>query len=374
MDAFMDRLLAVVMEHLHPVEGNNVDYLRFPKRATARARLRDSVAVKIAKVARALGFCYLRGLAPGILGERLSGITARETEYEHLWRSLADDESRELMVLLLAYRVLGPSRVRLPLADRYERDSRRTEALVRTPRTQRDDLLGFLDEFDLTPLGAPITLEAHKLSILNTFILRQCEFRRGETSITASKGDVVVDAGACWGDTTLYFAERVGDHGLVIAYEFEPGNLAIFQRNLARNEQLAGRIRLVERAVWSEGALTLPYASNSAGTHVSTDQELSRSVLSDTIDDLVKRERLSRVDFIKMDIEGAELEALKGARETILMHQPKLAISAYHHPDHIWQISKFLEDLGAPYRFFLDHFTMHAEETVLFCLPRTENP
>ena len=75
------------------------------------------------------------------------------------------------------------------------------------------------------------------------------------------------------------------------------------------------------------------------------------------------------VDFIKMDIEGAESEALEGAKQTIRAFHPKLAISVYHKLDDFWTIPKYIDQLGMGYRFYLRHFTIHREETVLFAGP-----
>lgn len=85
-----------------------------------------------------------------------------------------------------------------------------------------------------------------------------------------------------------------------------------------------------------------------------------------SIDGLVEREQLKRLDFIKMDIEGAELAALKGAEQSIRRFRPKLAISVYHQLQDFWEIPQWIDSLGLGYRFHLRHFTIHQEETVLF--------
>lgn len=90
-----------------------------------------------------------------------------------------------------------------------------------------------------------------------------------------------------------------------------------------------------------------------------------------TIDDFVKREKIARVDFIKMDIEGYELEALKGAMNTIKAHKPKLAISLYHKFDDFTLIPLWISQLGCGYELYLDHYTIYAEETVLFARMRS---
>src|SRR5207237_2654852 len=89
-------------------------------------------------------------------------------------------------------------------------------------------------------------------------------------------------------------------------------------------------------------------------------------VLTETIDDRVASDGLTPVTFIKMDIEGAELNALKGAEKTLRLWKPQLAISVYHRLEHFWQVPNFINSLHLDYRFYLDHFTMHSEETVLF--------
>ncbi len=98
-------------------------------------------------------------------------------------------------------------------------------------------------------------------------------------------------------------------------------------------------------------------------------EKQSSRVLSKSIDDFVAEQALQRVDFIKMDIEGAELKALQGAEQTLKAFRPKLAIALYHRADDFVDIPSYLESLNLNYEFFLDHFTIHLEETVLFASP-----
>ena len=85
-----------------------------------------------------------------------------------------------------------------------------------------------------------------------------------------------------------------------------------------------------------------------------------------TIDEAATRSNALRVDFIKMDIEGSELSALRGAESTIRRWQPKLAISLYHRPEDFFSIPSWIDSLGIGYRLFLDHYSIHHEETVLY--------
>jgi hypothetical protein len=87
------------------------------------------------------------------------------------------------------------------------------------------------------------------------------------------------------------------------------------------------------------------------------------------LDSMVIEGLVPRVDFIKMDIEGSELCALKGASGTIRKYRPKLAISLYHKPNDIFEIPLFIQKEFPFYEMYIYHYTIHNEETVLYCLP-----
>jgi hypothetical protein len=92
--------------------------------------------------------------------------------------------------------------------------------------------------------------------------------------------------------------------------------------------------------------------------------------ITTTIDDTVRELGLPRVDFIKMDIEGAELNALKGAEHSIREFYPKLAISLYHSIEDFSTIPRYLTSLGLNYKYYLEHHTIYENETVLFAVPQ----
>ena len=85
-----------------------------------------------------------------------------------------------------------------------------------------------------------------------------------------------------------------------------------------------------------------------------------------SIDQLVANLQIEKIDFIKMDIEGAEPYALKGAVGTIKRFKPKLAIAIYHSMHDFVEIPRFIDELGLGYKLYLAHFTIHGEETILF--------
>jgi hypothetical protein len=67
-----------------------------------------------------------------------------------------------------------------------------------------------------------------------------------------------------------------------------------------------------------------------------------------------------------MIIEVEEFGVLKVAKEIIMFFKPKLAITAYHSLNDFWEIPEWLDSFGLGYKFYLRHFTIHSEETVLF--------
>lgn len=96
------------------------------------------------------------------------------------------------------------------------------------------------------------------------------------------------------------------------------------------------------------------------------DATAADSVPAVTIDDVVEEQHLGRVDFIKMDIEGGEVDALRGAEETLKRFTPRLAISVYHRPPDLPDIVTLVRQACPIYRLYLSHKSPGLAETVLF--------
>ncbi len=269
---------------------------------------------------------------------------------------LEDAQSRDLFVKLLLYRMLGSQKVKLPTnspfywrkVEEAKRCLRKEKVVEGVPIVGSLDLYGFEE----------LQLVCHVLSIVGTFLLEQ--YRCNRAGVRIEPGDVAIDAGGCWGDTALYFARQAEK---VYCYECIPANIAILKKNLDLNPQLAQKISLIPKALHREPGQTLRFADTGPGSHA---VEEGIQVQTDSIDNLVGTNRLRRVDFIKMDIEGAEMDALMGAERTIRVHRPRLAISVYHSLDDFVSIPNWIAGLNLGYKLYLDHFTIHEEETVLF--------
>ena len=144
------------------------------------------------------------------------------------------------------------------------------------------------------------------------------------------RGDVVVDCGAHIGGFTR-LALQAGAR-LVVAIEPEPANLRAFRRNL-EPELKSARVILIPKGVWeTTGKLSL-HISNTGDSHsiIFAQKGPGDEVIEvTTLDALAKELGLDRIDFIKMDIEGSETKALRGARQVLERWKPRMAVSSYH--------------------------------------------
>lgn len=145
------------------------------------------------------------------------------------------------------------------------------------------------------------------------------------------RGDIVLDAGANVG----VFTRKALWAGAakVIAIEPGPENLECLRRNFAA-EIADGRVVLYPKGIWDkDDVLKLSVDPNSSAKDSFVRQSGSNQfaeVPLTTVDKLVAELNLPRVDFIKMDIEGAEQKAIVGARKTIATFRPRMALCIYH--------------------------------------------
>jgi len=351
---------------------DNFDVRRFGPAKKASASLLQHIKRQLSALLSAAGFVKMRGVQ-NQLSAALSFVAPHIEHFEWLYQQLADEESRQILVLVLAYRALGHRRVKLPLnKPDYWLTLDKVEALTKGAESIDLRFLNFIaHKMNLASLGYPIEMFNTPLGVVQQLLLQQYRCQAIDDIVEVTAGDTVIDAGGCYGDSALYFAHKAGAAGHVYSFEFLPENVAIFSRNMSLNKGLAERIHLIQSPLWSTSGEQLFIEGTGPGTRVSpaSTNPTAKKIGTLAIDDFVRREYLSSVDFIKMDIEGAELEALKGAEETIRSCRPKLAISVYHSLHDFWTIPKYIDKLGVGYRFSLRHFTIHHEETVLFAAP-----
>lgn len=282
-----------------------------------------------------------------------------------------NNEAQNLLVNLIAYRLLGFRKVKLPRNNsEYQTGIKMANSLADTKDIYNPHFLHFLlQKCDLNKIGYNIKLYFSGVGVAIDFIFEQYAYKTGDGYVVAvEKDDVVLDLGACWGDTALYFASKTGENGKVFSFEFIPDNIKLFKLNISLNPDLEKKIVLIQFPVSDRTGDRIYFNDNGPGSRVEYEPFEGHTGKTNTIsiDDFVNENKLAKVDFIKMDIEGAELTALKGALETIKRFKPKLAIAIYHSMDDFVMIPGWILDLDLGYKIYLDHYTIHSEETIIY--------
>jgi FkbM family methyltransferase len=185
--------------------------------------------------------------------------------------------------------------------------------------------------------------------------------------VRLKQSEVFVDCGAYVGDTLLSFLEASQSRfDGVVAFEPDPASIAGLRRTVScLPAETQGRIHVSESAVGaSEGMV--PFTST--GGLDSSVGSGAGAVPCTTLDRALEG---LHPTYIKMDIEGAEPDALLGARQTIARHEPVLAVCSYHVQDHLWRIPALIHELHPDYRVFLRPHICLVEDLVCYAVPRS---
>ncbi len=176
--------------------------------------------------------------------------------------------------------------------------------------------------------------------------------------------EVFVDAGCFDGQSSKAFFEWCGQGGY--SYCFEPDRQN--WEKIGETLKEYGNYEVIPKALWSkETTLAINAKGNFASTvtEISGDSNVQR-IGAMALDDCFYNKG---VTFIKMDIEGAEIEALRGARKIIEKQKPRLAVSIYHNPEDIWTLPREILSYCPEYRFYLRHYSFSDYDTVLYAIP-----
>ena len=368
--SFESALIGEIMANLNNEYSDNHDDYRFG--VLPKEKLKIKYLIKKPLVTLLIKRDYYKHLDKTFSqpAAAFKGIDRYFSGLRELFNSLANDESKHLLLKLIAFRTLGYKKVKLPLSSRdYWASVKEIEKITDFADEIPIKFMSWsLFMIDLHKINIPIKLYFSPVAVYIDFILKQYEYRTQEKTIKVKRGDYVIDAGGCFGDTALYFANEVGDGGKVYTYEFIPSNLAVLDKNLSLNPHLKPTIHVIDKPVWENSDVPMYFIDNGPGSRVFMEavENHDGQANSLSIDDLVERQNIPRVDFIKMDIEGAEPFALKGALETIKKFRPTLAIAIYHSWDDFINIPAYILSLNLGYRLYLGHYTIHAEETIIF--------
>lgn len=174
--------------------------------------------------------------------------------------------------------------------------------------------------------------------------------------------EVFVDAGCLNGITTKNFIKWAKNtYKKIYCFEPDPYSAQVCHDELQYLVE-ANKAVIINKAVTEKNGV-IGFSSYKNGYSHIGDGDIKVEAVA--LDDVLRNEK---VTFIKMDIEGAEYEALNGARRIICEQRPKLAISVYHKKDDIYDIPELLLSYHPDYRFYLRHYSPFYEETILYAI------
>ncbi len=179
--------------------------------------------------------------------------------------------------------------------------------------------------------------------------------------------EVFVDCGAYTGDTAEQLIRKNPAFSKIIAIEADPQNFERLSKWVGTlDSRIASKISALNTAVGATRGQLRFQANGTDGARLATDGNVVVDCIP--IDDLAPA---AAATFIKMDIEGAELDALEGARRSIQTDRPILSICAYHKQDDLWRIPLFISTMVEDYRFFLRPHEADGKELVCYAVPST---
>jgi FkbM family methyltransferase len=182
-----------------------------------------------------------------------------------------------------------------------------------------------------------------------------------------SDNEVIVDGGSYDFKTMIEFMRVIPNVQRIYSFEPDSKNIELAKDSIDRFGM--GKVKLFNAALHSHKCKlnfmdsTTYFAPHNQGSSI-TDRITGVEVEACAVDDVIPGEE--KVTFIKMDVEGSELEALKGARNTIVRCKPKLAISVYHQPQDYIEIPLFVKSLVPEYKMYLRHESNAAYDTVAY--------
>ena len=143
------------------------------------------------------------------------------------------------------------------------------------------------------------------------------------------KEGVFLDIGANVGKYSIMLGKRMGVDGRVLAFEPEPNNIKSLKKNIELNR--VNNIDIIEKACSnSKGEIDFYLSSNNTGGHSITAKTNNKiTVQADTLDNILKERGVSRVDMVKIDVEGAEYLVLRGASIMLRKFRPKIIFESW---------------------------------------------
>lgn len=200
----------------------------------------------------------------------------------------------------------------------------------------------------------------YDLDDLQGFTAREPEQYFEDFLQLAPAGETFIDVGGFNGYNSQEFIKRCPQYGAVHVFEPEPENYRQCQQALQGLPEVYCHPHGL-----SDRKETLRLEPQGSGSKISANGSIRIEV--DRLDDVLQNR--FKPTLIKMDIEGAEMLAIEGAKNTIVTYHPRLALCVYHKPGDFWRIPKQVLSLRSDYQIYLRHYTESIYETVMFFIP-----
>lgn len=190
--------------------------------------------------------------------------------------------------------------------------------------------------------------------------------------------EVVLEGGMFNGLNTIVFKKLFKN--LKKIYAFELIYDKVKNKSIAHIIDSLEELEIIPLALWDRKEklvftenVAAPYSSGINPPLNKNGSEQNFTVDAISIDEYVSENNIEKVDFIKMDIEGAEMKALKGAEQTLIKHRPQLAISIYHSNNDMQDIPIYLHNILKNYIFKIGQYSPDNDETILYAIPEELN-
>jgi len=206
----------------------------------------------------------------------------------------------------------------------------------------------------------------YRLSADPLKIMQSKEPQYFHPAVHAEPKDIIFDIGAWTGDSAIEFFSRMHNTGKIYSFEPDPDNYSLLKKTISKGK-LKNYILPINKAIARKNTTIFinKDASDIYGNETFVNNRSGSKIRAISIDSFVKNRNIIPT-MIKMDIEGAEYEALQGAKNTIKEYSPKLQISIYHRIEDLWRIPVWIKSINPDYRLFIRHHSQSLVDTVLY--------
>lgn len=244
------------------------------------------------------------------------------------------------------------------------------------PQGKREYILEHIDEFE----NVYCYLEDEKSRhVFRNLLNYKLTYKKEYISAVADEGQYFdselvklpketffIDAGSYTGDTLKEFVKFTGGmYGKAICLEPVRANIELIKREITKN----GYHDVDVFAVGASDTEKILYFDSKNGMSARPSVVGDTKVECDSIDHICDKNAYKRLDFIKMDIEGSEYDALLGAKNVIRKWHPLLAICVYHKEDDFYKIPNLIKSIYPKYKIYFRQYELSDEETVCYAIP-----